>query len=143
MRKKVQKRAEPTSVCDVMKSNTSRIIKKLEMQTPTLVQTYSNYYKSYLHYLDDIFGMGYIAEKEIFDKMGLDQNTIKNFQRVSDDYTNVIESQIEIMNNMQKSQLEIQFKIIKAFDYYAHFMMDSYSKYLSSVNNNFGKPSSK
>lgn len=134
MRKKVQKRAQPVSVCDVMKSNTSRIMKKLEMQMPTLAQTYSNYYRTYLHYLDDIFGVGYIAEEEIFKKMGINQGAVKAFQKMSDDYTSIVESQIDIFNNLQKSQLEMQFKMVKAYDFYAHYMLDSFSKFLSYNN---------
>lgn len=134
MRKKVQKRAKPVSVCDVMKNNTSRIMKKLEMQMPTLAQTYSNYYKTYLHYLDDIFGVGYIAEKEIFEKMGINQSSVKAFQKMSDDYTSIVEAQIDIFNSMQKSQLDMQFKMVKAYDFYAHYMLDSFSKFLSYGN---------
>ena len=134
MRKRAQRQAKSVSVSDVMKNNTSRVMKKLEMQTPMLVQMYSNYYKSYLHYLDDIFGLGYIAEKEIFEKLGINQRAVKSFERISDDYTSVLESQIEIMNNIQKSQLEASYKMIKAFDYYAHYMLESFEKYLSYYN---------
>jgi hypothetical protein len=127
------------SVCDIMKNNTSKIIKKLEMQIPTSVQMYSNFYRSYLHSLDDIFGTCYIAEKEVFDKMGFDQNILKNFQKISDEITGVVETQIEIMNKMQSSQLEIRDQLMKAYDTYVHFIMDSYSKYLSMLNVNLKK----
>jgi len=61
------------SVCDVMKNNTSKSIKKLESQIPTLVQQYSDLYSAYLHSFDDIFGTCYIAEKEFFNKLGIDK----------------------------------------------------------------------
>ena len=136
MSKKDQNREEIISICDVMKSNTSKIIKKLEMQIPPSVQMYSDFYTSYLHSLDDMFGTCYIAEKEIFDKAGFDQNALKTFQKISDYITGVVETQIEIMNNMQKSQLETRDNLLKAYEHYVHFLMDTYSKYLSMINAN-------
>jgi hypothetical protein len=127
------------SVCDILKNNTSRIIKKMEMQIPISFEAYSDFYKSYLHSLDDIFGTCYIAEKELFDKMNIDQNILKNFQKMSDDITKIVESQIEIMNSMQKSQLEVRTQLIKAYENYVHFLMESYAKYLSFLSANLKK----
>lgn len=65
------------SICNIMKSNTSEVIKKVEAQIPSYFQLYSDFYKEYLHTLDDLFGTCYISEKEFFDKLGFDQNTLK------------------------------------------------------------------
>lgn len=138
MSKKAQtQETETISFCDVMKENTSKIIKKLEMQVPISIQAYSDFYRSYLHSLDDIFGTCYIAEKQLVDKMGFDQNLLRSFQKMSDDITSMIETQIDVMNNMQKAQLEIRSQLMKASEHYVHFMMDSYSKYLSFLNIGF------
>jgi hypothetical protein len=137
MSKTQTQETEMISFCDVMKENTSKIIKKLEMQVPISIQAYSDFYKSYLHSLDDIFGTCYIAEKQLVDRMGFDQNFLKNFQKMSDDITSMIETQIDMMNNMQKAQLEIRSQLMKASEHYVHFMMDSYAKYLSFLNTGF------
>lgn len=52
------------SICDIMKSGTSEIIKKLEIQIPTYAQIYSDIYKEYLHTLDELYGVCYISEKD-------------------------------------------------------------------------------
>lgn len=140
--KNVSKKAQNTdsdetiSVCDIMKTNTSRIIKKLEMQIPFSIQMYSDHYKTYLHSLDDVFGTCLIAEKQLLDKMGIDPKVLKNFQKMSDDMTTIMETQIEVLNNMQKSQLQVRAQMMKAYEYYVHYMMDSYAKYLSTLNSN-------
>ena len=74
------------SVCDIMKGNTSEIIKKMEAQIPTYFQMHSDVYREFLHSMDDIFGTCFIAEKEFFDKLNFDQYTLKLF----DDYMHVM-----------------------------------------------------
>src|SRR3989338_8128872 len=72
------------SICDVMKGDTSEIIQKLESNVPSLVQNYSDLYTAYLHMFDDLFGTCYMAEKEFFDKLNIDQGTLKEIKRNSD-----------------------------------------------------------
>ena len=43
---------EKLSVCDIMKEDTSDIIKKMESQIPVMFQNYSNIYTQHLHSLD-------------------------------------------------------------------------------------------
>ena len=70
------KENETTSICDVMKDNTSEIIQKLELQIPTFMQLYSDLYTKYLHMLDDLYSSCYLSEKEFLDKLGMDKTTI-------------------------------------------------------------------
>ena len=58
---------EKLSICDIMKEDTSEVIKKMESKMPSMFQSYSDMYTKYLHTLDDVFGTCYIAEKEFFD----------------------------------------------------------------------------
>ncbi len=71
------------SVCDVMKDNTSKVLKKMESQIPSYVQEYSDLYAEYLHTFDDLFGTCYISEKQFFDNLGFDQETLKTFDNYS------------------------------------------------------------
>ena len=82
-----------------MKTSTSKSIKKLESQIPTLVQQYSDLYASYLHSLDDVFGTCYIAEKEFFDKLGFDQKTLKSFQDYSETLIEIYSLQVDASSN--------------------------------------------
>jgi len=122
------------SACDVMKDNTSKVIKKMESQIPSYVQDYSDLYAEYLHTFDDFFGTCYIAEKEFFDKLGFDQATLKTFDNYSKTLANFYSSQIEMSTNYLKDYVKMRISAIKSYDWYLHVMMDSYAKSLSQFN---------
>ena len=44
------------SVCDIMKTNTSKVIQKFESKIPPRFQQYSDLYAAYLHTIDDLYG---------------------------------------------------------------------------------------
>ncbi|MBM2852327.1 MAG: hypothetical protein HW420_874, partial [Candidatus Nitrosotenuis sp.] len=96
--KKSSKKSPQTkiSVCDVMKNNTSSVIKKMEFQVPAYLQQYTDLYTAYLHSFDQIFGTCYIAEKEFFDKLEIDENALKSFDNISNTFKDIISSQIDI-----------------------------------------------
>jgi len=66
------------SACDVMKENTSKVIKKMESQIPSYVQEYSDLYTEYLHTFDDLFGTCYISEKQFFWQVGIWSGNTQN-----------------------------------------------------------------
>ena len=122
------------STCDVMKDNTSKVIKKMESQIPSYVQEYSDLYAEYLHTFDDLFGTCYIAEKQFFDNLGFDQETLKTFDNYSKTLTNFYSSQIDMSTNYLKAYVKMRISAIKSYDRYLHVMMDSYAKSLSQFN---------
>jgi len=119
------------SVCDVMKSNTSSVIRKMGLQIPSYVQEYSDLYAEYLHTMDDLFGTCYLSEKEFFDKLNIDQNTLKDFDNLSSSWEKFATLQIETSTNFMKAYVKMRISAIKSYDKYVHTMMDSYSKMLS------------
>ena len=127
------------SVCNVMKNNTSKVIKKMESQIPTLMQQYSDLYAAYLHSFDDIFGTCYIAEKEFFDKLGIDKKTMKAFENYSETLTNLFTPQIDAYTTFLRDYVKMRISAIDSFDRHVHVMMDSYSRILSQVNLNMDK----
>jgi hypothetical protein len=127
------------SVCDVMKNNTSSVIKKLESQIPSYVQESSDLYTEYLHMFDDLFGTCYISEKEFFDKLGFDQETLKTFDNYSKTLTNFYSSQIDMSTNYLRAYVKMRISAIKSYDNYLHVMMDSYAKNLSQFNSSSKK----
>ena len=131
------------SICDVMKSNTSKSIKKLESQIPSLVQQYSDLYSAYLHSFDDVFGTCYIAEKEFFDKLGIDDKTLKTFEEFSNIITRNHSTQVDAYANFLRSYVQMRISAIEAFDNHVHILMDSYSKILSQANSAMDKASEK
>lgn len=134
---------EKISICDVMKGNTSKTIKKMELQIPSLVQQYSDLYSAYLHSFDDIFGTCYIAEKEFFDKLGIDNKTLKTFKEFSDILTRNHSTQVDSYTNFLRSYVQMRISALNTFDNYVHVMMDSYSKVLSQANSALEKTAKK
>jgi len=127
------------SVCDIMKSKTSSVIRKMELQIPSYVQEYSDLYAKYLHTINDLFGTCYISEKEFFDKLNIDQKTLKAFDDLWSFWEKATTSQIETSTNFMRTYVQMRISAIKSYDEYVHTMMDSYSKILSQYNSAFKK----
>jgi len=125
---------EKLSICDTFKEDTSEVIKKLESQTPLLFQNYSNLYTAYLHMWDDLFGTGYISEKEFFDKLNIDQSILKQIKSNSESIKKVYLENIEKNTKFLDEYTKMRISAIKSFDNYVHVMMESYAKYLSQFN---------
>lgn len=126
------------SVCDIMKGNTSEIIKKMESQIPTYFQMHSDVYTEFLHTMDDLFGTCFIAEKEFFDKLNFDQYTLKFFDSYWKNITKMYSSQIDMSTNFLRAYSQMRISGIKLFDNYMHVMMESYTKMLSQYNFSLG-----
>lgn len=122
------------SICDVMKNNTSEIIQKIETKFPTYVQLYTDLYTKYLHTIDDLYGACYLSEKEIFDKLGMDKNTIQVFDAYWKYVTNAVISQIDTASNLAKIYVQFRLAAIDSCDKVMHAMMDSYASAWSQFN---------
>jgi hypothetical protein len=120
-----------------MKNNTSSIIKKMEFQVPAYLQQYTDLYTAYLHSFDQIFGTCYIAEKEFFDKLEIDQNTLKSFDNCSKTFRDVISSQIDTSTQFLNTYVKMRISTIDSFDRYAQVMMRIYANLLSQFNSTF------
>lgn len=129
--KKEHSNNEKISLCDVLKSNTSNVIKKAESQIPSFAQLYSDLYSEYLHSIDDLYGTCYISEKEFFDKLGIDQGILKETDRFSRTISESYISQIEMSTHFLRSYVQMRISAIKSYDSYMHVFMDSYAKMLS------------
>ena len=125
---------EKISVCDVMKSSTSEIIQKAESQVPLYIQMYSDYYREYLHSLDNVFGTCYISEKEFFDNLNLDNSVLKMFSEANKSFTNLMTSQIEVSGNLFKNHLQMRLDTIRTWDSFMKLMMENYAKMLAEFN---------
>ncbi len=130
----ISKIENKVSICDIMKNNTSEVIKKIESQAPLLTQKYSDLYVTYLHTIDDIFGTCYISEKEFFDKLNLDQGILKEVEKFSTALTALYLDQIEFSSKYLEAYIQIRVSALKTFDNFMHVMMNSYAKTLSQFN---------
>ena len=132
---KQEKFKEELSVCDIMKNDTSEVIKKLESTMPMMFQSYSDLYTRYLHMLDDVYGTCYIAEKEFFDKLNLDKKILLQIKANSESMKRFYIKNIEISSNLFDQNMQAKISTAKLFDTYAHLLMESYSRWLSQINN--------
>jgi len=122
---------EKLSICEIMKDDTSEVIKKMESQIPSLFQNYSNLYTKYLHMFDDMFGTCYITEKKFFDKMDIDQGVLRQLKANSESIKNTCIQNIEISSNLFDQYVKMRVDAIKSYDNYVHVMMNSYANFLS------------
>ena len=125
------------SVCDIIYTNATNVIEKMESLLPTNMQMYSDFYTECLHSLQDLFGACYISENEILVKMGIDQKTIQSFDTYVKTITRSAIAQIEMSNNIQKTHLQTQILAIKTLDEYIRLTLDYYSRMLSGSSNPF------
>jgi len=130
----VSKIENKVSVCDILKNNTSQVIKKIESQAPSLMQKYSDLYMAYLHTIDDISGTCYISEKEFFDKLNIDQGILKELEKFSGALTTIYLNQIEVSSKYLEAYVQMRVSALKTYDNFMHVMMDSYAKTLSQFN---------
>ncbi len=130
----ITKTENKVSICDIMKNNTSEVIKKIESQAPSLMQKYSDLYMTYLHTIDDISGTCYISEKEFFDKLNIDQGILKEAEKFSGALTKIYLNQIEISSKYLEANVQMRVSALKTYDNFMHVMMDSYAKTLSQFN---------
>ena len=130
----VSKIENKVSICDIMKNNTSEIIKKIESKAPSLMQKYSDLYMTYLHSIEDISGTCYISEKEFFDKLNIDQGILKETEKFSGALTKMYLNQIEISSKYLEAYVQMRVSALETYDNFMHVMMDYYAKTLSQFN---------
>ncbi len=125
---------EKISVCDIMKTNTSKVIQKFESQIPSKFQQTSDLYSAYLHTLDDVYGTCYISEKEFFDNLNIDQGVLRAIQEYSKSFTDTYLDQVDLYAKYRQEFVQIQISSLKVYDNFMHTMMESYAKTLSQFN---------
>ena len=126
--------SEKISICDLFKENTSNLIQKMESQIPIYGQIYSDIYKESLHMLEDIFGTCYISEKEFFDKLNIDQYTLKQWDIYSKSILDFYSRQIDASTNLLKIYSSNRISAIQTYENFMHAWMDSYQKMLAQFN---------
>ena len=127
------------SICDLFKENTSTLIQKMESQVPLYGQIYSDIYKENFEMLEDIFGTCYISEKEFFDKLNINQYTLKQWDMYWKNAVDFYSKQIDASTNLLKIYAQSRISGMNLYKNYMHLMMDSYQKILSNFNSFYGK----
>lgn len=114
------------SLYDTFRSNTSRILKELELQTPMYFQIYSDMYREYLHRLDTVFGMCMTAEREFMDKVGVDQRSLGRLNDFAADVTDNWLRQISAYGEFLQKYSQTRSSGAKSYDRLMHTMITAY-----------------
>ncbi len=122
------------SICEVLKDDTSEVMRKLESQTPSLFQNYSNLYTAYLHMWNNLFGTCFISEKKFFEKLNLDQSILQQIKTNSESIKKVSLENIDKNTQFIDQYTEMRISFITSFDRCVHVLMESYANYLSQCN---------
>ena len=125
---------ESLSICDIMKEDTSEVIKEMESKMPSMFQSYSDMYAKYLHTLDDVFGTCYIAEKEFFDRLNIDQDILRQIKQNSEMMKRNYLEHIDMTSKLFEEYVKMGMKSIESFDNHSHGMLEAYAKMLSHFN---------
>ena len=123
-----------SSICDVLKSDTSEIIKKLESQAPSTFQNFSNLYAEYLHMFDDLFGTCYISEKQFFDKLNIDPKILEQLKGNSNSLKKSYLEMIDMNTKYWDEYFKMRISTMKSFDIFMHTIMESYAKTMTPFN---------
>ena len=120
------------SFTDIIRENMSRMLREMELQSPTHFQIYSDMYKEYLHMLDNVFGMLLLSERELLDRMagGADQDFLDRFGRSAGRTTDRMLVQLDGYGDLLQWYAKARSQGMKAFDRYMHSMIGAYSEAL-------------
>jgi predicted transcriptional regulator len=113
-----------------MRDNTNEVIMKIEGLLPSYIESFADLQAEGLRITRDFFGTCYIAEKEMLDKMGVDQKAIETFDRFSKILAKTAVSEIDMMSSFQRTWTENMMASMKSYDDYIKVMLSSYAKVL-------------
>jgi hypothetical protein len=129
------------SVCDAMRDNTDEIIMKIESLLPSSIESFADFQSEYLRIARDFFGTCYIAEKELLDKIGVDQKAIIEFNKYLKVLSQYAISEIDMVDNLQKIFVNNAISAMKVYDDYVKIMLSSYAKTLEHISSMLPKKS--
>lgn len=136
---KIQTVKKYSSVCDIWKDNTHKLITKMEYQTPTYLQAYSQVHAEFLHSIDNSFGTYYIWQKQHFDKMGINQKVINAYEKLCDSGTNNILGLMDAYANYKKFQADLIIDYMKIGNNYLSWWTDMCGKTMSFWNSQLNR----
>ncbi|HXU95053.1 MAG TPA: hypothetical protein VFP45_01320 [Candidatus Nitrosotalea sp.] len=122
--------ASTFSMCDLMRNNTNEVISKVESLAPTYIENFTNLQSEYFHIARDYFRPWYIFERELFNKMRIDQKTIDVFDKYLKVFTKSVVSEIEMVSNFQKTAVNNAMSVMKSYEEYANLTLSSCVKML-------------
>ena len=121
------------SVCDFAKSNTAEVLQKMEFQVPIYLQGYTDLFTKYLHTFNTAFGTCRIAEKQFFDKLGIDHTIMQESQEYWNFVKNLTIIQIETFSKFIQDYIEFRISTVDSFDKSMNSALEYYTKAMSEL----------
>ena len=116
------------STSSVIQDNALEIIEKIDSKIPSYVQLYSNLYKKYLHIARNFCNVSYLAQKEVFDKIGVNDPRIAMFDSYFESVKKMVLLQIDLSENMIKSYVEHRLTVLEFYDQIMSGNISNFSK---------------
>lgn len=112
------------STCDILKQDTSKIMKKMDSQIPLYVKIYSDIYREYNHTVEDFFNLGYALERAELNAMFQGTGTKKTAEILSRLYTDMLLSQLDLYEKFLKWYAQTRISGLKSTDSMIHNFME-------------------
>ena len=122
------------SICDLMKTNNSEILQKIEFQTPIILQGYTDLFTKYLHSFDLIFGACRISEKQFFDKFDINHSVLEETALYWNLIKNTTILQIESYSKFLQDYFDFRISTMESFDKSIQAFLEYYTQALSKFN---------
>lgn len=122
------------SVCDLMKNDSAQVVKKLESTVPVFIQNYSDLFSEFLKMYENMFATCYIAERNFFDKLNIDQQMLHQIKDSSEQVKNQTLTGIDVGTRLFDISTKMRISSIHAYDNYIQTMMESYANMLATFN---------
>jgi hypothetical protein len=123
-----QKQESTTSVCDIMKDNTSELIQKIGSDFARRTELYTALYSKYLNTADNICGACYMSEKKFFSNIGPDKALTHAFGAYWKLVTDMATAHIDMATSFLQTYVQMRIDTIGSYDKIACLMIDSYTQ---------------
>lgn len=121
-----------TSLNDVIKENTSRVFKEMELQSPAHFQMYSDMYNEYLHMLDNMFGMLVRSEKKFIDKTGISSSMASEIGYMAGKMTDAFLIYLDNYGDCLHLYAKTRSEMMRSCDRYIHRAIDVFEQAVTS-----------
>lgn len=128
---------EYLSICDIWKDNVHKVITKALFQTPLYFQAYTQVHTEFLQAIDNVLGTCYLWQKQYFDKLGIDKQTINSYAELQDNMTNYVLKLMGTYASAQKYHSDLMVESLRASNGYARQYLDMYAAAVSVWNARF------
>lgn len=123
------------SIQNVVKDSTSEIIEKIDSKIPIYVQLYSDLYKKYLHIASNFCTTSYLTQKEICDKMGVNDVRFAMFDAYLESIKKMVLLQIDMNENMIQAYVGHRLTVLDWYDQMINGGIVNFAKMLSMFDN--------